>query len=243
MTYELTLFFLVVAAATLTALTAGGEPRLPVALKRPGGRLASRTVRVAALTVLSAALVAAAALGVLRWRSHDALERGAQLLAEGNAKEAVRVLVNVLAARPNDARAHYYLGTAYARLGVFPAASTHLKDAVRLAPHEVEHRVALAGTLIDAKEVEGAVEQLRRAAEARPSSPEIRLLLAMTLKLAGERGQMLRELGEVMRLAPTGALGEIARQETRAVAGRADRSVSAPRIRGERHLAGGNGHE
>jgi hypothetical protein len=54
---------------------------------------------------------------------------------------------------------------------------------------------------------------------------------------------MLRELGEVMRLAPTGALGEIARQETRAVVGRADRSVSAPRSRGERHLAGGNGHE
>lgn len=242
MTYELTLFFLVVAAATLTALTAGREPRLPATVNRPRRRLSNRTVRVAAVTVLSAALVAAAALGVLRWRSQDGLERGAQLLAEGNAKEAVRVLVNVLAARPNDARAHYYLGTAYARLGVFPAALTHLRDAVRLAPRAPEHRVALAGALIDAKEVEGAVEQLRQAAEARPSSPEIRLLLAMTLKLAGERGQMLRELGEVMRLAPTGALGEIARQETRAVAGRAERS-SGHRIRGERHLAGGNGHE
>jgi Flp pilus assembly protein TadD len=226
MTYELTVFVLVVVAATVAswAIAASDEPRLPVAVKRRPGRLSSRTVRGMAVAVLGTAIVVAGALGVLRWSTYDPLETGAQLLAEGKAKEAVRVLVNVLAARSDDARAHYYLGAAYARLGVAPAALTHLKDAVRLAPREPEYRVALAGALIDAGDIAGAVAHLRDATELRPTAPEIRLLLARTLKLAGDRDGMLHELREVMRLEPDGAIGEIARQETR-------------------HLAGGKGHE
>lgn len=243
-------------AATLGASWAPGgdlERRLPVRLKLGRGGVSNRAVRLAALTVLGAAIVAAGTLGVLRWRAYRSPETAARLLAEGNTKAAVRVLVNVLAIRPDDARAHYYLGAAYARLGVPPAALTHLKDAVRLAPREAEfhrglgaafqragdqwaarhefetavrlepaepaHRITLAGALSDDGEIERAVEHLRRATAMRARSPEIRLLLAMTLKLAGDRDQMLRELREVMRLAPDGALSEIARQEARAVAG------------------------
>lgn len=260
MTYEFTLFLCMVLVATLTAwwaLANGFERRRPASVKQESGWISRHAVQVAGLPVLAIAIVAAGVL-VPRWEGHGSLETGARLLAQGNAGEAVRVLDNVVAARPDDPHAHYYLGTAYARLGVSTPALSHLKDAVRLAPREAEfhrglgaayqrvgeggsarrefeiavrlepeapeHRIALAGALIDAGEVEGAVEHLRRATEMRPRSPEVRLLLAMTLKRAGDRDRMLRELREVMRLAPEGAVSEIARQEGRPVAGRSGRA-------------------
>ena len=50
--------------------------------------------------------------------------------------------VEVVAEAPGDARAHYYLGLAYAGVGLCGAASIHLDEAARLAP---EYRRLRAG--------------------------------------------------------------------------------------------------
>jgi Flp pilus assembly protein TadD len=61
-------------------------------------------------------------------------DQGGALVAEGRYSPAVRVLSKAVAEAPGNARAHYYLGLAYAGLGLCGAASIHLGEAMRLSP-------------------------------------------------------------------------------------------------------------
>src|SRR5437763_882916 len=58
----------------------------------------------------------------------------------------------------------------------------------------------------------GAAARRRPAARLNPRSVETRLLLATALRRAGDMNGMAREYTEVRRLAPSGPLGELARQ-------------------------------
>ena len=69
-------------------------------------------------------------------------EDGRALVAAEQYALAVRVLSGVVAEAPGDARAHYYLGLAYAGVGLCGAASIHLGEAARLA---LEYRRHFAG--------------------------------------------------------------------------------------------------
>jgi Flp pilus assembly protein TadD len=64
------------------------------------------------------------------------------LVAEEQYVPAIRVLSAIVAEAPGDARAHYYLGLAYAGVGLCGAASIHLGEAARLAP---QYRRLFAG--------------------------------------------------------------------------------------------------
>jgi len=124
-------------------------------------------------------------------------------------------------AAPRDARAHYFLGLAYAGLGEDEAALRHARDAVRLEPGEPAYETGLATVLLDEGRVPEAVVHLRRAADMAPHSPEVRLLLADTLRRAGDVDGMEREYRNAMHLAPGGALAAIAREHLKAARERA----------------------
>lgn len=82
-----------------------------------------------ALTVLvSAAIV----VGVPWWQARRELAHGVELVAAGRYRSAVRTLVHAVAASPDSARAHYYLGFAYARMGMRAGAARQLAAAARL---------------------------------------------------------------------------------------------------------------
>src|SRR5439155_1647666 len=68
------------------------------------------------------------------WRGRLAVTRATRLIDDGDYTAAIRTLLGAVAATPRDARVHYYLGLAYARLGVPRGALNQLSDAVRLAP-------------------------------------------------------------------------------------------------------------
>lgn len=203
MTYGPTVFLLLVIAATLVAswaLEGDIEKRFRVLANPWRGGLASRAARLFCLTVLSAAIVVAGTLGVARWRAHRSLEAGVQLLADGDPAAAVRTLVNVLAARPDDARVHYYLGEAYTRLGVSQAAMTHLKEAVRLAPNEATFHRGLGEAYRRAGDTAVARGELETAVRLEPAEPEHRIALAGALIDSGEvegAVQHLRRVAEV----------------------------------------------
>jgi len=180
------------------------------------------------------------------WCGRQSVTEAARLIDAGDYASAIRTLLGAVAAAPRDARAHYYLGLAYARLGVPTGAMNQLRDAVRLAPGdarvhdalgqtlrvvgarraarrefeeaarldpgEARYHVDLAGLLLDAGQPAAAAERLRQAARLKPRSVEIRLLLATALRRAGDMNGMAREYTEVRRLAPSGPLGELARQ-------------------------------
>jgi cytochrome c-type biogenesis protein CcmH/NrfG len=73
-------------------------------------------------------------VGFGQWRIHSLDEQGRALVAEGEYLPAVRVLLHAVTEAPGDARAHYYLGLAYAGIGLCGAAWIHLEEASRLAP-------------------------------------------------------------------------------------------------------------
>jgi cytochrome c-type biogenesis protein CcmH/NrfG len=86
--------------------------------------------------------VAALAFFLGHWHMRSLDEHGRALVAEAEYLPAIRVLSGVVAETPGDARAHYYLGRAYAGVGLCGAASIHLEEAARLAP---EYRRLSAG--------------------------------------------------------------------------------------------------
>src|SRR5437879_5912321 len=86
----------------------------------------------------SVAVTAGGAIALARelpaWRGRLSVTRAARLIDDGDYTAAIRTLLGAVAATPRDARVHYYLGLAYARLGVPRGALNQLSDAVRLAP-------------------------------------------------------------------------------------------------------------
>ena len=171
--------------------------------------------RIAMGGVLAGALVALAG-GPGWWRTRGLVESGATLVSDGQYLPAVRQLVQAVAAAPRDARAHYYLGLAYAGLGQDAAALSHAEDAVRLAPRDARYEAGLATLFLDAGRNTEAVTHLRRAVDMKPASPDIRLLLADALRRAGDTDGMGREYRIAMRLAGGDTLGALAREQFRA---------------------------
>jgi len=84
------------------------------------------------LSALAGVIALALALG--QWHAYSLDEQGRTLVAEGEFLPAVRVLLQAVAEAPGNARAHYYLGLAYAGIGLCGAAWIHLEEAARLAP-------------------------------------------------------------------------------------------------------------
>src|SRR5437867_833853 len=122
------------------------------------------------------------------------------------------VMLGSLAVATGDARVHDALGQTLRVVGARRAARREFEEAARLDPGEARYHVDLAGLLLDAGQPAAAAERLRQAARLKPRSVEIRLLLATALRRAGDMNGMAREYTEVRRLAPSGPLGELARQ-------------------------------
>src|SRR5262245_33658199 len=80
-------------------------------------------------------------------------EQGRALVAEGQFLSAIRMLSGVVAQAPGDARAHYYLGLAYAGIGMCGAASIHYEEAARLAPEYGSLRASLGPACLGATSI------------------------------------------------------------------------------------------
>ncbi len=175
-----------------------------------------RWLGLTATGVLLGALVISLTGGLGHWRSRRLVNDGAALVSEGRYVPAARSLLEAVTTTPGDARAHYYLGLAYAGLGQDVAALHHAEDAVRLSPREPEYEAGLAMLLLDAGRGPEALTHLHRAAALRPGACDIRLLLADALRRAGDRQEMEREYRVAMRLGGGSALGALAREQLKA---------------------------
>ena len=89
--------------------------------------------RVQLILLVASCLVALLAVRA-RWRGQEPVEQGMRLVSEGDYVPAARALARAVALAPRDARAHYYLGLAYAGLGRSEASVNHLEEAVQLRP-------------------------------------------------------------------------------------------------------------
>ena len=105
--------------------------------------LLRRSLPWVAVGLATLAGVMALVAGLGRWHAYSLDEQGRALVAEGEFLPAVRVLLQAVAQAPGDARAHYYLGLAYAGIGLCGAAWIHLEEATRLAPDDGRLRAGL----------------------------------------------------------------------------------------------------
>ena len=103
----------------------------------------TRSWRWGALAMGAVAGMIALALAIGQWHAYSLDEQGRALVAEGRYLPAIRVLLRAVAETPGDARAHHYLGLAYAGIGLCGAAWIHLEEAARLAPADGRLRAGL----------------------------------------------------------------------------------------------------
>ena len=132
-----------------------------------------RWMSVIGAGTLLVSLLAVTAVGLGPWRARLLMKHGAALLSEERYASAARTLGLAVALEPDDARAHFRLGLAYAELGERDAALRHLQDAVRLAPKRPQYEVGLAGLLLDTGRFSEAIPHLRAALALEPHAADL----------------------------------------------------------------------
>jgi tetratricopeptide (TPR) repeat protein len=115
---------------------------------------------------------------------------------------------------PNNLQCMLDLANLYYDLGQYPQAQTAFEAAVKLDPHNVGAIVKLAGSYIRQTKFDEAVTTLEQAVELQPDSPELRLLLGLSLSRLDppQTDQAVAEWRQVISLDPTSALADQARQ-------------------------------
>jgi Flp pilus assembly protein TadD len=114
-------------------------------------------------------------------------------------------LVRALSLKPEWASAHRQLGSVYARLGMWFAASGEYQKAMKLKPQlsgelsgptaQVSYRAGIA--FLEQGRPQGAVSMLRQALRYRPKWPAARHYLAYAYASAGKWDDAVRELEQI----------------------------------------------
>src|SRR5262249_34595585 len=120
----------------------------------------------------------------------------------------------VLRARPNEAKALYYLGLVRFHQGDNASAVTHVARALELVPRNAEVWNTFGGMLIAASRPDEALDAYRRAVELAPAKPESRYNLGICLRDADDIDGAIESLRAAIDLQPDyskayGALGSI----------------------------------
>jgi len=142
------------------------------------------------------------ALTAARWQRHREIDEGVLELSRGDHAAAVRTLLRAVTVEPENARAHYYLGLAYGRVGARAGAISQLRDAVRLAPGDPKFHATLGLAYRESGDQASAMRELKEAARLDPATLEYRIGMAGALLDAGDATAAVDGLREAARLAP-----------------------------------------
>ena len=133
------------------------------------------------------------------------------------ADDAIQQLADLqacVANNPNNLDCMLGLANLYYDLGQYPQAQSAFEAAIKLDPHNVGALVKLAGSYIRQNNFNQAVATLEQAIQLQPDSPELHLLLGLSLSKL-EPPQVSRAVAEwrqVIALADGSALADQARQ-------------------------------
>jgi tetratricopeptide (TPR) repeat protein len=99
---------------------------------------------VATLLVLALSSLAAAAWAL---SSSDLIKQGAEALRSGRHREALDLFMRAQKLEPNSAKPHYYIASAYDRIGSADSARVEFETAIRMEPKYVEALTGLGNLL------------------------------------------------------------------------------------------------
>lgn len=135
-----------------------------------------------------------------RARLNSDVRAGAAAMRENRTAAAIQHLEAAVAELPESSEAHRLLGLAY-RAGAKPQDSIrHLRNAVRLAPHDERAPIALGAMLAEAGNLTDAEHVLRQTIEAIPASGVARWTLAVVCDLQDRGLDALTTLEELVAL-------------------------------------------
>ena len=130
---------------------------------------------------------------------------GAALAADGNFREAISVLSEVVGAHPSLPGAHFNLATAYARTENFPAAADHYRRVLELDPANDMARMAAAKALANFHKHQEVLELVAPYSSRRPASVdefELRHLRGVALRGIGKYAEAEVSLRRAAELRP-----------------------------------------
>jgi tetratricopeptide (TPR) repeat protein len=139
--------------------------------------------------------------------SSRAFTRAQAALALGRLDQALADLEIVVAARPDDASAHYWKGMVHRRLGQVPPALEHLNRAVHLEPTLVQAQLELGALCVQLGRHAEAIEHLERAAALRPLDADGLYGLGLAYEGAGRAVDASRTYEAAVALDPAHPAG------------------------------------
>ncbi len=188
--------------------------------------------------IVAALVLVASGIGVWARHPYAPIAPGVALLTRGDASGAVRALLPVVTARPSDAEAHYYLGLAYAQLGVREGALNELQEAVQLTPGDARFHDGLGRVYREAGDVRRALVELEHATQADGHDARYQLDLGGLLLDEGRLGDALGHLRRAAQLAPREAEVHLVLAEALRRTG--DRDAMVEQYQAARRLAAGS---
>jgi serine/threonine protein kinase/Tfp pilus assembly protein PilF len=133
----------------------------------------------------------------------------AEQVARTDAKEAISLLVQAVAADPKSARAHFELGLLYARQLEFPKAIEAYGKAADLEPRSADTLFNLAYVYAVTKQYPKAEQMYARTVTLEPSYLDEALYnLAVVQDRQGKKRQAIESLERVMRVNPRNTMAE-----------------------------------
>jgi tetratricopeptide (TPR) repeat protein len=130
------------------------------------------------------------------------LASGDRYKAEGKYREAVIQYSNALKADKNFAKAHYALGSVYAHLGSYDAASRELVRTIQLQPDNVQARIDLGNLLMAQGATDAAAQQANAALALQPNNADLHALLSSIAFNKRDMTKATTEIQHAIELAP-----------------------------------------
>jgi TonB family protein len=134
--------------------------------------------------------------------SAQATLHGIQLYEQGNAREAIKLLTAVVAKRPEDADAWYFLGLSLHREGMFGHSRPAFEKLLTLRPDSADARAKLAFAMILDNESQKAIAMAQRALELGDQSPEAHYAIAEGSLRTGAPAKAIEEAENTLRINP-----------------------------------------
>ena len=172
-------------AAVLTAAVVG------ICLAgRAGCREGWLTPRVGAIAGLGTTMLLAVLFGFMTARRNETYRTALSIWQDTRDKA------------PNNAQAHYNVGTVLSQSGQWDDAIENLREAIRLAPDFVPARNNLGQAMASLGQLQQAIDQYREALRYQPDDPIVHDNIAIVLSKSGQFEEAVKHHQEATRLDP-----------------------------------------
>jgi tetratricopeptide (TPR) repeat protein len=119
-------------------------------------------------------------------------------LAKDSDVDTIEALKQAVKMNPDDAEAHYKLGTTYGNLGMYKEANDAYKQTIRINPDSAEAYSGIGAVFITSSMYKEAIDAFNQAIRINPDFAEAHYNLACSYSLLGSINKALESLGKAI---------------------------------------------